>query len=160
MADDRSPTPGLPTPESQQSLPVVARRRCIVVLADGRPCGAGPMRDRPYCFAHDPERSDEAARARRLGGLRRRKERAITIMYDLPGLDSIEGIRRVLDIVVADALHLEVGVARLRVLIAAAAVATKLLETEVALDEPAPLRAEPADGPLLLSDGQRPDDPT
>lgn len=97
-------------------------------MPDGRPCRAGPQRDRPFCFVHDPERAAEAAEARRLGGLRRRKEGTIAVAYDLPGLDSVEGIRRLLDIVVTDGLGLDNGIARLRVLIAAAGAATKLLE--------------------------------
>ena len=88
-----------------------------------------PLRDRPFCFAHDPERATEAAEARRLGGLRRRKEGTIAIAYDLPGLDSVEGIRRLLDIVVTDGLSLDNGIARLRILIATATAAAKLLET-------------------------------
>jgi hypothetical protein len=159
MANDRRRASlGLPAGEGKQSLPVVARRQCTVVLADGRPCRAGPLRDRPYCFAHDPERADEAARARRLGGLRRRREGTIAIAYDLPGLDSVAGIRRVLEIVVADALGLEVGIARLRILIAAAAVAAKLLETGEPDDRSRAILAEPAGGPLLLSEGPRPDE--
>lgn len=96
-------------------------------MPDGRLCRAGPQRDRPYCFAHDPERVEEAAEARRLGGLRRRKEGTIAVAYDLPGLDTLDGIRRVFDIVVADLLGLENTVARSRALIAAATGATKLL---------------------------------
>lgn len=87
-----------------------------------------PLRDRPYCFAHDPERAEEAAEARKLGGLRRRKEGTIAVAYDLPGLDSVAGIRRVLDIVVADGLGLETGVAKLQILIAVAGAATNLLK--------------------------------
>lgn len=98
-------------------------------MPDGRLCRAGPQRDRPFCFAHDPERAAEAAEARRLGGLRRRKEGTIAVAYDLPGLDTVEGIRRLLDIVVTDGLGLENGISRLRVLISAATSATKLLET-------------------------------
>jgi len=103
--------------------------RCRHVMEDGRPCRAGPQRERPWCFLHDPERSEDAAEARRLGGLRRRREGTLSVAYDLDGLDSVAGIRRVLDIAVTDALGLENGVARLRVLIAAAAAATRLLES-------------------------------
>ena len=98
-------------------------------MPDGRLCRAGPQRDRPFCFAHDPERAADAAEARRLGGLRRRKEGTIAVAYDLPGLDTVEGIRRLLDIVVTDGLGLENGISRLRVLISAATSATRLLET-------------------------------
>jgi hypothetical protein len=87
-----------------------------------------PLIDGPYCFSHDPERAADAAEARRVGGLRRRKEGTIAVAYDLPGLDSVVGIRRVLDIVVTDALGLENGTTRLRVLIATATAATNLLK--------------------------------
>ena len=107
---------------------MVARRSCTFVMPDGRACRAGPQRDRPFCFAHDPERAEEAAEARRLGGLRRRKEGTIAVAYDLPGLDTVVGIRRLLDIVVTDGIGLENGIARLRVLISTAAAATSLLK--------------------------------
>ena len=109
--------------------PLLARRSCAFIMADGRACRAGPQRERPFCFAHDPDRAEEALEARRLGGLRRRREGTTTVAYDLPGLDTVEGIRRVLDIVVVDALGLDSGIARLRVLIAVATAASRLLET-------------------------------
>jgi len=107
---------------------MVAHRSCTFLMPDGRACRAGPQRDRPFCFAHGPERAEEAAEARRLGGLRRRKEGTIAVAYDLPGLDSVAGIRRLLDVVVTDGIGLENGIARLRVLISATAAATNLLK--------------------------------
>jgi hypothetical protein len=101
---------------------------CAYAKADGQPCRMAPLHDRPYCFSHDPERAAEAAEARRLGGLRRRKESTVAVAYDLPGLDTVAGIRRVLDIVVADTVGQEHGIARQRVLIAAATAATNLLK--------------------------------
>jgi hypothetical protein len=97
-------------------------------MPDGRVCRAGPQRDRTYCFSHDPERAQEAAEARRLGGLRRRKEGTIAVAYDLPGLDTVAGIRRLLDVVVTDGIGLDNGIARLRVLISTAVVAMNLLK--------------------------------
>lgn len=44
-----------------------------------------------------------------LGGLRRRREGTIGVAYDLDGLDHAAGIRRILDIVVADSLGLDNG---------------------------------------------------
>jgi hypothetical protein len=88
-----------------------------------------PLRDRPYCFSHDPERAADAAEARRLGGARRRKEGTIAVAYDLPGLDSVAGIRRVLEIATFDLFGLENSIARARTLISAATAAMKLLET-------------------------------
>ena len=108
---------------------MVIGRRCDFARSDGEPCQMAPQRDRPYCFAHDPERASEAAEARRLGGLRRRKEGTIAVAYDLPGLDSVEGIRRLLDIVVTDGVGLDNGIARLRVLISVAGTAISLLRT-------------------------------
>ena len=107
---------------------MVARRSCAFVMPDGQACRAGPQRDRPYCFAHDPERAADAADARRLGGLRRRKEGTIAVAYDLPGLDTVVGIRRLLDIVVTDGVGLDNGIPRLRVLISTAVAAMNLLK--------------------------------
>jgi hypothetical protein len=107
---------------------MVASRTCEFVMPDGSRCRAGPQRERPYCFAHDPERAAEAAEARKLGGLRRRKEGTIALAYDLPGLDSVAGIRRLLQIVSTDGLAMDNGVPRLRVLISTATAATNLLK--------------------------------
>jgi hypothetical protein len=107
---------------------MLTTRGCVYAKADGHPCRMAPLHDRPYCFSHDPERAAEAAEARRLGGLRRKKESTIAVAYDLPGLDTVAGIRRVLEIVVADSVGQEHGIARLRVLIAAAGAATSLLK--------------------------------
>src|ERR1035437_4808866 len=107
---------------------MVARRSCTFLMPDGRACRAGPQRDRPYCFSHDPERAEEPAEARRLGGLRRRKEGTIAVAYDLPGLDTVAGIRRLLDVVVTDGIGLDNGIARLRVLISTAVAAANLLK--------------------------------
>jgi hypothetical protein len=126
-------------------------------MADGRACRAGPQLERPYCFAHDPDRASDAAEARRMGGLRRRKEGTIAVAYDLPGLDSVAGIRRLLDIVVTDGVGLENGIARLRVLIATATAATNLLKVAELEDRLAALEAAvnhrvpgSADDPIAL----------
>ena len=103
-------------------------RRCAYAKADGQPCRMAPLHDRPYCFSHDPERAEDAAEARRIGGLRRKKEGTIAVAYDLPGLDTVAGIRRLLEIVKIDGVGLENGVARLRVLISTAVAAMNLLK--------------------------------
>src|SRR6478672_3298139 len=120
---------------------MLIRKGCAYAKADGQPCRMAPLHDRPYCFSHDPERAEEAAEARRLGGLRRRKEGTIAVAYDLPGLDSVAGIRRLLDIVVTDGVGLENGIARLRVLISAATAATALLKVGELEDRLASLEA-------------------
>src|ERR1700690_501614 len=120
---------------------MLAKRRCTAGKADGQPCQMAPLHDRPYCFAHDPERAAEAANARRMGGLRRRKEGTIAVAYDLPGLDNVAGIRRLLDIVVTDSVGMENGIARLRVILATASAATALLKVGELEDRIASLEA-------------------
>jgi hypothetical protein len=116
-------------------------RRCAYAKSDGQPCQMRPLHERPYCFAHDPERAAEAAEARRLGGLRRKKEGTIAVAYDLPGLDSVAGIRRLLEIVVTDGVGLENGIPRLRALISTAVAATNLLKVGELEDRVAALEA-------------------
>lgn len=103
-------------------------RRCAFALPRGL-CGAIPLRDGPYCFWHAPEKEEEAAEARRLGGLRRRREKTLAGAYEVSGLGSIVEIRRILEIATLDALGLDNSVARVRLLISAALAAAKLLET-------------------------------
>jgi hypothetical protein len=100
-----------------------------------------PQRERPYCFAHDPERAAEATEARRLGGLRRRKEGTVAVAYDLPGLDTVAGIRRLLDIVVTDGVSLDNSISRLHALISTAVAATNLLKVGELEDRVAALEA-------------------
>ena len=106
------------------------RRRCKGVHDDGRPCGAPPLRQGTLCLWHDPDKADEVAEARRLGGLRRRREKTIAGLYDVAGLGDVASIRRVLEIAVLDALGLDNSLARSKVLIGAAGAAAKLLEAE------------------------------
>jgi len=101
---------------------------CSARTSDGRPCPATPLRDEPYCFWHSPDHTAEAAEARRLGGMRRRREKTVSGAYDFAGLESIESIRRILEIATLDALGLDNSIARARVLIAAAMAATNLLK--------------------------------
>lgn len=105
-------------------------RRCIHVHDEGRPCGAPSLRGADRCFWHDPDKAEEAAEARRLGGLRRRRERTVAAAYDIAGLGDIGAVRRVLEIAVLDTLGLDNSVARSRVLVGAAAAAAKLIEAE------------------------------
>jgi hypothetical protein len=107
----------------------VVGRSCMHILPDGRLCRATPMRERTYCFWHDPDSEEEAAEARRLGGLRRRREKALAGAFDFGGLGTIDSIRRILEIATVDALALDNSIARARVLISAALAAVKLIET-------------------------------
>ena len=103
-------------------------RRCAFTMPDGRPCQAAPLVDGTLCYLHDPAKAEETAEARRLGGLRRKREKTIVLAYDLASLGTVDGILRVLDIASRDALGLDNSIARSRVLISVAGAATRLLE--------------------------------
>ena len=45
---------------------------------------------------HSPENAEEVAEARRLGGLRRRREVAVSGAYEFDGLETVAGLRRLL----------------------------------------------------------------
>lgn len=101
---------------------------CIALNARGRACRAAALRGRPFCRMHDPEMAEAVAEARRLGGLRRRRETTLAQTYDLSGLGSPEEILRLLDIAAFDALGLENSVARVRTLVQISGTAIRLLE--------------------------------
>lgn len=86
------------------------------------------MRDEAFCFWHSPEHTEEVAEARRLGGLRRRREKTLQGVYDLVSLETMEGIRRIVEIATFDTLGLESSIPRSRTLIAAALAAVRLKE--------------------------------
>jgi hypothetical protein len=132
---------------------------CQGVRPDGQRCRSWPIRGEPFCLWHSPEREEEAADARRLGGLRRRREKAVTGAFDLTGLDSIPSIRRIIEIATIDTLGLDNSIARSRTLISAAVAAAQLLETgelearlamlEVAVGSARDNRADPSGEGLL-----------
>ena len=68
---------------------MLIKRTCAAVTGQGKPCRQAPLLDGEFCFWHDPEHAQEAAEARRLGGLRRRRERTVSGAYDLEGLESV-----------------------------------------------------------------------
>ena len=81
-----------------------------------------------YCLMHSPDHAEEVADARRLGGLRRRRELAVSGTYEFSGLESASDIRRILEIATLDTLGLENSIARSRTLAYLAMAAIKLLE--------------------------------
>ena len=101
---------------------------CIATTEDGAPCRATPQRDSEFCFMHDPAHEKEMAEARRLGGLRRRKEKAVEGAYDIEGLENVAQVRRIVHIAVVDTLSLENSIARSRSLAYLAQVSLKALE--------------------------------
>ncbi len=103
-------------------------RTCSYQKRDGEQCRAAPLRDQGRCFWHSRTTAREAAEARRLGGLRRKREGTVTGAYDLEALESVPQIRRLLAIATVDALSLENSIARVRALISLALAGARLLE--------------------------------
>ncbi len=106
----------------------MSRRQCGGRKADGAPCLSPPLRQGEFCLWHDPERQQEAQQARRLGGLRRRRETTVASAYHFDGLGSIVDIRRLLEVAAFDTLGLENSIARARTLAYLAQVSARLLE--------------------------------
>ena len=92
-------------------------------------CRAAPVKDGDHCFWHSPEYAEDVAEARRLGGLRRRREVAVSGAYEVNGLETVGDLRRLLVIASLDTLGLENSIARARTLGYLVGVAGKLLET-------------------------------
>ena len=108
---------------------MVVSRSCGGYKQNGEACQAAPLSDSEFCFLHSPDHTEEAAAARKLGGQRRRRESTLAGAYEVGPLDTVGGIRRVLEVVTYDGLGMEASsVARGRLLIAAALALTKLLE--------------------------------
>lgn len=103
-------------------------RGCNATKADGHPCNSSRLKDGDFCLMHSPEHAAEVAEARRLGGLRRRREVAVTGAYDIDGLENVSSIRRLIEIAALDTLGLENSVSRARTLAYLAQVALKALE--------------------------------
>lgn len=105
---------------------------CTARTPGEAPCGAAPLRGSTLCFFHHPDYAAEATEARRLGGLRRRREGTIIGAFDLEPLDTVAGVRRILEVAVNDTTSLENGIARNRTLLAAGRVLAELLrDTEL-----------------------------
>ena len=106
----------------------VGERRCGAKNQSGQPCRQAPLKAAEYCLWHSPEHVAEAAEARRLGGLRRRKEKTVGAVYDIGDLGSVGDIQRLVKIAVVDTLSLENSIARSRALAYLAQTALKVLE--------------------------------
>ncbi len=106
------------------------RRNCRALNEAGAPCRQPPLRSGELCFWHEPECAEQAREARRLGGLRRRKEATLGEAYGLDGLSGSEDIRRLLEIAAFDGLQLDNSVQRVRALAYIARVASTNLQAQ------------------------------
>ena len=103
-------------------------RGCMGLKENGEPCHSPKLQEGDYCLMHSPEHAEEVSEARRLGGLRRRREVAISGAFDFVGLETVSDICRLLEVAVLDTLGLENSIARNRTLAYLATSAIKLLE--------------------------------
>ena len=103
-------------------------RQCAFDSPGGEPCRAAPLRDSQFCLMHSPEHAQEVQEARRLGGLRRKREATLSGAYDFESLDTVGGIRRLIEVAVMDTLGMENSISRSRTLAYLAQVALRTLE--------------------------------
>ena len=132
---------------------MVTPHACKASKEDGQPCRAARHHDSDFCIWHDPELADEMMEARRLGGLRRRRERTVSAAYDFIGLGNVTEIRRLIEVAAMDVLGLENSIARSRTLAYLASVAAMLLEKGEMEDRLGDLEA--ALGPRLQANSTR-----
>ena len=102
------------------------RRTCAASKPNGARCRANPLRESDYCLMHDPEHTEAVAEARKLGGLRKRREATLIGAYDIGGLDSLAVLERVLEIALLDTLGLDNSLNRSRTLGYLVGIGTKL----------------------------------
>ena len=107
---------------------MVIIRSCSAGKQDGSPCGSPPLHDGAFCYMHDPRHAEDMQEARRVGGLRRRRETTVAVAYEIDGVESVPQLRRVLEIVILDALGMDNTIARGRLLVSAVTAASKLTE--------------------------------
>lgn len=107
------------------------RRRCAATTTAGMPCRAAALHERPYCRMHDPDLAEAVAEARRLGGLRRRRDATVHGAFDMEDLRTHEGLQRLYEVAVLDTLQLDNGLARNRTLIAAVSAGARLLDRDL-----------------------------
>jgi hypothetical protein len=107
---------------------LVKHRGYNATRVDGQPCNSSRLRDSDYCRMHSPEYAAEVAEARRLGGMRRKREATVSGAYDIESLDSVAEIRRLIEIAVYDTLGMENSISRSRTLAYLAQMTLKALE--------------------------------
>jgi hypothetical protein len=126
---------------------------CTALRGDGRPCKATPLREEAFCFFHSPETAEEAADARRLGGLHRRKRKSVSAVYGFNGLRTIPDLTALLETASIETLAIENSINRNRTLVSIVSAAAKLLEVgeladRIAALETAARLSRPVDDPV------------
>ena len=103
-------------------------RLCAFRFSTGEACHSPPLHDGDYCLMHSPEHAKEVQDARRIGGSHRKREATLSVAFDFEGLETVDGIRRLLQIAATDVLGMESSPARSRQLVYIALAALRVLE--------------------------------
>jgi hypothetical protein len=103
--------------------------KCIAMTAKGAHCRANAGKDSEYCFMHDPARGAECARARKLGGQRRRATHGGDTSTLPVNVRTLDDVFAVLDYALAEALPLENSIQRGRLLVAIAGAFVEAIKT-------------------------------
>lgn len=105
------------------------KRRCKAKVAlTGEDCRQAPLREKDYCFWHDPESEEAAAEARRLGAQRAKREGTVAAAMQIDGIGTMAELQRVLEVVLFESLALANGVPRNRLLVSLVAAAADLIK--------------------------------
>lgn len=89
---------------------------CQFVKDTGQPCRAPALLDEEFCWFHSPNHTEEVAEARRVGGQKRRHQKAVVEIFDFRGLGTVPDIQQLLDSICIDTLALDNSVSRTRAL--------------------------------------------
>jgi hypothetical protein len=87
-----------------------------------------PLVDSDYCWAHDPANAEAASEARKMGGVRSKRQGTIRVAYGVGGLSSVEDIRRYAELAMDDEVSLENGHQRNRLIFYGCQVSANLLK--------------------------------
>jgi hypothetical protein len=105
------------------------KRTCRAKTAlTGEDCRQAPLRDRDFCFWHDPENEEAAAEARRLGSQRAKREGTVAAAMQIDGIGTMAELQRVLTVVLFESLALQNGVQRNRLLVSLVSAAQELIK--------------------------------
>jgi hypothetical protein len=102
--------------------------KCADTNRAGEPCQMPPLGDSLFCWAHDPSRGADRARARREGGRKRATPTLSTLPEAAPSLRSVPAIQAQLERAYWDSLALPNSAQRSRALGSLLMIAAKLLE--------------------------------
>ena len=104
---------------------------CQFVKDNGEPCRAPALSGEEFCRFHSPDHTEEVAAARRVGGQKRRQQKAVAEIFDFRGLRNVSDIQDLLESICIDTLALGNSVPRARALTYLVQIALGCLEKGV-----------------------------